>query len=179
MDASDRLRLLFTGEDEALLRTSVGGLQPLPVGANQSNPNAAQQEKSGQMDDSDNDKAFEDEYLASFARAEKEAARKQASKKKKKNGPKNQSNAAAMVAEGALPAQSGPQTPLDDSRVHYFCPVVTISRYPYKYIHGGDADLIAKRFFDRGKFWERTWDLFVSLKSSLYKIPPLSYIYSS
>lgn len=40
-----------------------------------------------------------------------------------------------------------------------FCPIVAFSRFPYKYIHGPDRDVIAKQFFDGGKFWARSWVL--------------------
>lgn len=40
-----------------------------------------------------------------------------------------------------------------------FCPVVAVSRYPYKYIKGQLSQTIASGFFDQGKFWDREWDL--------------------
>lgn len=42
---------------------------------------------------------------------------------------------------------------------HRYCPVLPISRFPYKYIHGEQSQLVAERFFDQGKFWKRDWDL--------------------
>ncbi|OXV07023.1 hypothetical protein Egran_05211 [Elaphomyces granulatus] len=41
-----------------------------------------------------------------------------------------------------------------------FCPVLAITRLPYKYIRNQGSDLIAKQFFDGGKIWARGWDLY-------------------
>ncbi|KAF1983932.1 hypothetical protein K402DRAFT_152266 [Aulographum hederae CBS 113979] len=42
-----------------------------------------------------------------------------------------------------------------------FCPILPISKFPYKYIPGQkDTDLVAHEFFDGGKFWFRQWDLY-------------------
>ena len=40
-----------------------------------------------------------------------------------------------------------------------FSPLVTISRYAYKYIKGPLSQKLASEFFDGGKFWNRCWDL--------------------
>lgn len=40
-----------------------------------------------------------------------------------------------------------------------FCPLMAVARFPYRYIQGGLSQTVASRFFDRGKFWERSWDL--------------------
>lgn len=40
-----------------------------------------------------------------------------------------------------------------------FCPLVAISRHPYKYVKGEMSQRIASQFYDEGKFWDRTWDL--------------------
>lgn len=40
-----------------------------------------------------------------------------------------------------------------------FCPILAMSRYPYHYIRGDLMQKVASRFFDRGQFWEREWDL--------------------
>ncbi|EEA27509.1 hypothetical protein TMatcc_004195 [Talaromyces marneffei ATCC 18224] len=41
-----------------------------------------------------------------------------------------------------------------------FCPAAGIIKLPYKYMHGLTAERIGKRFFDRGQFWAREWDLY-------------------
>lgn len=40
-----------------------------------------------------------------------------------------------------------------------YVPVVALSRFPYRYIHGPERDVVAKQFFDAGKFWARSWVL--------------------
>lgn len=40
-----------------------------------------------------------------------------------------------------------------------FCPAAAIIKLPYKYMRGITAEIIGKRFFDRGQFWAREWDL--------------------
>ncbi|KNG87707.1 hypothetical protein ANOM_003919 [Aspergillus nomiae NRRL 13137] len=49
-----------------------------------------------------------------------------------------------------------------------FSPLVTISRYAYKYIKGPLSQKLASEFFDGGKFWNRCWDLYY------IKLPPLT-----
>lgn len=41
----------------------------------------------------------------------------------------------------------------------FFCPLVAVSRFPYKFIHGELTQPVANEFFAEGKFWERRWDL--------------------
>lgn len=40
-----------------------------------------------------------------------------------------------------------------------FCPLIAVSRYPYRFIHGELSQRVASEFFDQGKFWKRSWDL--------------------
>lgn len=40
-----------------------------------------------------------------------------------------------------------------------FCPAIALSRFPYKFIRDNQSQSVASEFFDKGKFWERTWDL--------------------
>lgn len=42
---------------------------------------------------------------------------------------------------------------------HSFCPAAAIMKLPYKYMRGTTAGVIARRFFDKGQFWAREWDL--------------------
>ncbi|PKY08334.1 hypothetical protein P168DRAFT_314439 [Aspergillus campestris IBT 28561] len=41
-----------------------------------------------------------------------------------------------------------------------FCPLLALSKYPYKYLQGEMRDKVANRFFERGLFWKRQWDLY-------------------
>lgn len=40
-----------------------------------------------------------------------------------------------------------------------FCPAAAILKLPYKYMRGTTAVMIGRRFFDKGQFWAREWDL--------------------
>lgn len=40
-----------------------------------------------------------------------------------------------------------------------FCPILPVSKFPYKFIRGEASQQIAERFFDEGKFWKREWKL--------------------
>lgn len=42
-----------------------------------------------------------------------------------------------------------------------FCPLITVSRYPYRFVHGGLSQPVASAFFDGGKFWKRKWNMYV------------------
>ncbi|KAF9889100.1 hypothetical protein FE257_008077 [Aspergillus nanangensis] len=41
-----------------------------------------------------------------------------------------------------------------------FCPLIAVSRYPYKFIRGELTQKVASQFFDAGKFWDRCWDIY-------------------
>ncbi|OCL09401.1 hypothetical protein AOQ84DRAFT_375871, partial [Glonium stellatum] len=41
-----------------------------------------------------------------------------------------------------------------------FSPIISISKYPYKFVNQRDSQRIASKFFDAGKFWMREWDLY-------------------
>ncbi|KAL5357673.1 hypothetical protein BJX96DRAFT_182140 [Aspergillus floccosus] len=41
-----------------------------------------------------------------------------------------------------------------------FCPLMAVSRFPYRHIKGELSQTVARNFFDGGKFWERVWDIY-------------------
>ncbi|KAL4906248.1 hypothetical protein BDW74DRAFT_177266 [Aspergillus multicolor] len=41
-----------------------------------------------------------------------------------------------------------------------FCPLVALSRFPYHHIRGDLMQKVAGKFFDKGRFWDREWDLY-------------------
>ncbi|ORY03555.1 hypothetical protein BCR34DRAFT_69548 [Clohesyomyces aquaticus] len=41
-----------------------------------------------------------------------------------------------------------------------FAPLLALSKYPYKFCHRSCMQEVATHFFDAGKFWARTWDLY-------------------
>ena len=65
----------------------------------------------------------------------------------------------AVGADGTQGAAAGPvRGSLADVKTN-FVPIMPLSKYPYKFAYNTDGDKIAKRFFDQGKFWMRTWEL--------------------
>lgn len=40
-----------------------------------------------------------------------------------------------------------------------FCPLVTLTKYPYTYIATVDRDRVTAEFFAKGNFYKRPWDL--------------------
>lgn len=107
------------------------------------------------------DELFEDEYLGSFARASKSKA--SSKKKTVKQARDKLELTEADCYKGAGQAGSGFLPPESGAPIQYFCPIVTISRFPYKYIHGPEKNPIAAGLFDAGKFWNRIWDMYVEL----------------
>ncbi|KAJ9668170.1 hypothetical protein H2201_001599 [Coniosporium apollinis] len=50
----------------------------------------------------------------------------------------------------------GELAPLEDT----FCPILPVSKYCYKFIGKKHSETVAEKFFNGGKFWQRTWDLY-------------------
>lgn len=40
-----------------------------------------------------------------------------------------------------------------------FCPILAVSKFPYRYIPKKDSESVAAKFFNVGQFWLRKWDL--------------------
>ena len=42
-----------------------------------------------------------------------------------------------------------------------FCPILAVSKYPYRYLYSSSAtvDLVSQSFFAAGKFWARKWTM--------------------
>jgi len=57
-----------------------------------------------------------------------------------------------------LPAIDLQRGDLASARNHY-TPIQALAKYPYKYCSKSHMQDIASAFFDKGKFWEREWDL--------------------
>ncbi|PGH11314.1 hypothetical protein AJ79_04930 [Helicocarpus griseus UAMH5409] len=164
MDRGERLKLLFGGGDEELLKTNSGLQYPIEakspsadgqrdvkipsIGVPQANP-ANTSIKPALQELSSSEDGF-DEYLASFSQA-----RKAKMKKKKSN-----------MGGKSMPLSNGVDLSIStfshhcDNKVASFCPIIAVSRFPYKYVRSSEKDRIAKGFFDAGKFWDRCWDLY-------------------
>ncbi|GKZ64022.1 hypothetical protein AnigIFM60653_002352 [Aspergillus niger] len=55
-----------------------------------------------------------------------------------------------------------------------FSPLLAIAKYPYRHIKGSLSQEVSSRFFDAGKFWNRSWDVyFVHAPASLGSKPVL------
>ena len=60
-------------------------------------------------------------------------------------------------SESTASSEQTPQDPLEHDGS--FCPLLAISRYPYRFLKDKLSQSVASRFFDRGKFWSRSWDV--------------------
>ncbi|KAL4785654.1 hypothetical protein BJX76DRAFT_323866 [Aspergillus varians] len=54
------------------------------------------------------------------------------------------------------PGSDAPLSPHDGT----FCPMTVMSRFPYHRIRGDLMQKVANNFFDKGQFWDRSWDLY-------------------
>ncbi|KAK2739481.1 hypothetical protein FQN55_009446 [Onygenales sp. PD_40] len=167
MDKAARLKLLFGG-DEELLQTNTR-LQPVvksqikPTETNtktqleENNPPQTTQASVVPEPQAENNSGSEDgfdEYLAAFSQASRKA--KRAQNRGKKSGHKVLDNSSLS----AFSANIGGGAYLSSDNAKMFCPITSVSRFPYKYVRGEDSHLIAKEFFDGGKFWNRLWDMY-------------------
>ncbi|CAL5867574.1 uncharacterized protein PFLUO_LOCUS1793 [Penicillium psychrofluorescens] len=59
--------------------------------------------------------------------------------------------------------------PSDVTLAESYCPVVALSRFPYRYLRGEMSQKVASRFFDANKFWDRHWDFY------FLHVPPIIY----
>lgn len=40
-----------------------------------------------------------------------------------------------------------------------FCPLIAITKFPYKFVNKQYMQQIASAFFDEGKIWNRDWEV--------------------
>ena len=40
-----------------------------------------------------------------------------------------------------------------------FCPILALSKFPYKFVQYADSEAVSGQFFAGGQFWARRWDL--------------------
>ncbi|KAM5445254.1 hypothetical protein MaudCBS49596_007677 [Microsporum audouinii] len=113
-------------------------------------------------EDSLNNGAFKDEHLASSSRTTKKKAKTSKRKKSKARGKQTTHELATAVA-----SSSGSR------ETTYFCPLMAISRFPYKYIRGDNMVHIAHTYFDGGKFWDRPWDVYYIHPPAYVSLRPL------
>lgn len=96
------------------------------------------------------------------AAASTKALGKQKVKRKGKQG----STTTTVHTTVIKPSETSDSTP--DSGLHIgelapsgekFCPILAVSRYPYRHVGKELSEIVAGGFFNAGKFWERTWDM--------------------
>ncbi|KAL2359200.1 hypothetical protein RJZ56_007960 [Blastomyces dermatitidis] len=177
-----RLKLLFDGEDEDLLKTNTGLQSALEIAnlsmkeqntannppqttetSRQQSSQAGSSKKPAVDEPSSSEDGF-DEYLATFSDATRE------NKRKKKIWNKNDNHYRGSTHVGLSISTASYDTlgaAFYSNGGRLFCPISAISRFPYKYVRDSDGERIAQRFFNEGKFWKRPWDIY-------YINPPLS-----
>ncbi|KAL9052680.1 MAG: hypothetical protein Q9162_005239 [Coniocarpon cinnabarinum] len=62
-----------------------------------------------------------------------------------------------------------------------FCPIMAVSKYPYKFVASDISESIADRFFNAGKFWDRTWDIYyvwpqISISAKPFLLIPVEQV---
>ncbi|EEP82674.1 predicted protein [Uncinocarpus reesii 1704] len=167
MSLTDRLRMLFRGRDEGLLKADMGLKageeasatvnEPVPSTSDLPTKPAPVMHQLDNNDKDDSDSEYEDPYLAALAASAKGRA-------KHNSGMTAKSFKGSKTATSTVDAEVFSQP---FAETGHFCPAVVISRFPYKYLKGDLSEKVAKAFFDAGKFWSREWDLY-------YVYPPTS-----
>lgn len=172
MDMQARLKILFDGEDEELLKTNTDLQSVLEIGTlsmkeqnNFNTPDAHPPETSQEsaskkvvaVELSSSEDGF-DEYLSAFS----EVARKNKRKKKicSKNDDNKSQGRASLDLSTSMASHDAFGATLCGNGGRLFCPISAVSRFPYKYIRGNAGEQIAQRFFNEGKFWNRSWDMY-------------------
>lgn len=89
------------------------------------------------------------------------ASGKRKAKKKGKQGPTTISKHTAVIRSEASDNTPGPGLQLGELGLNgeKFCPILAVSRYPYRNLGKDLSEVVADSYFNAGKFWERTWDM--------------------
>ncbi|KAI9928988.1 hypothetical protein MW887_001381 [Aspergillus wentii] len=157
MDREERLKMLFE-QDVALLKINTR-LKTVPL--------VPETETETQPEAEDETQPEKQAVVQTIEKQDKTSPLKDTSDEKQKP--------AKEVQEGHLEVeqeQKGPDTAQDEAKasedkeepteaslVGSFCPLIAVSRFPYKYIRGELSQQVANAFFDGGKFWDRCWDV--------------------
>ncbi|RHZ66857.1 uncharacterized protein CDV56_101898 [Aspergillus thermomutatus] len=148
MDRTERLKLLFS-EDESLLQFNTR-LNALSITDTKTAEEASltvvtQEEIQAGKDDKDSESKTNPEETA-------EGLDKSTVQETDKC---NECTQTPEIKDSNTHDQEEPSTPLDG----FFCPLIAMSRYPYKFVPKELSQTVASRFFDGGKFWQRVWDI--------------------
>lgn len=163
MGRAERLKLLFGDEDGSLLQTNTRLKVPVPVPVPtvsvvevpETQPDdAAAKELSHKA--SVHEQQIKDETSQKAPVEEAEAPKTIVhSEDQNQEAPKDESKdqSVAIVEDPPMPQET--EVCVSSS----FCPLIAVSRFPYRFIHGDPSQLVARAFFDGGKFWERRWNM--------------------
>ncbi|GFF83166.1 uncharacterized nucleolar protein C2C4.08 [Aspergillus udagawae] len=149
MDRTERLKLLFS-EDESLLqintRLNAVSISDSKAAEGTSLTMVTQEEVQSEKDDKDlKSKAKLEETVEGLDRSNVQ-----------ETDECNASRQTPDTRDSSSHSQEEPSTPLDG----FFCPLMAMSRYPYKFVRKELSQTVASQFFDGGKFWQRVWDLY-------------------
>ena len=155
MDRQARLQLLFQ-QDESLLQTDTHLTRMPPADVGMPDVTAAQSDgkKSSSQRNLDNHSLSDQPLIVEDVDGERDGH--------PRNGKKIDENADDSTQRGKLQAIETDQPvggASQDTAADSFCPLLAVSRFPYKFIRGELRQQVARRFFDQGRFWNRGWDL--------------------
>jgi hypothetical protein len=111
---------------------------------------------------------MEDEFIAACARKEAAKLKEAQSKSKKSKGknnknpnPDSRSTSHNMDPRATVWTGSKPDLrPAEGAtKLGTFCAISSVAKFPYKYIDKEHSERVADRFFNEGKFWDRTIDV--------------------
>lgn len=154
MNPTERLKLLFE-HDETLLKMDTGlHITECPGSETEQEgkQSTVQPETSGQKEPSSihpNSMSDEKDKLEIVTR-------------KSEQHDVTNKEAAAVQTESLPPAILAADVEL----AAHFCPIMALSRYPYRHMKGELSQRAGSQFFDGGKFWSRHWDMYIRLYQS-------------
>lgn len=156
MDRKARLNLLIGGADSELWNLDAGRQALIPkeeqkqLSTTSSTQVQVSKTTAPAVADGASSSEIEDEYLQCVGNV----SLPNESRRYRRKGRKTGVNASPGYANLSLKEMIQ-----EDLEVGAFCPLLAVSKFPYKFVRNSSADKIAKGFFDQGKFWLRTWDL--------------------
>jgi hypothetical protein len=148
MDRTERLKLLFS-EDESLLQINTH-LNAVSI----SDSKAAEAASLTMVTQEEVQSGKDDKGLKSKTKLE-ETIEDLYRSNVQETDECNTSRQTPETRDSSTHSQEEPPTPLDG----FFCPLMAMSRYPYKFVRKELSQTVASEFFDGGKFWQRVWDL--------------------
>lgn len=167
MGRAERLKLLFGDDDGSLLQTNTRLKVPVPmptvsvveVPETQPDDTAVKEQQSKielphtasvheqQIKDETSQKAPVEEAEAPKTIVHLEDQNQEAPKDE------SEDQSAAIVEDPPTPQET--EVCVSGS----FCPLIAVSTFPYRFIHGDSSQPVASAFFDGGKFWNRRWNM--------------------